>query len=45
MDQIVGKGPPDKGAKGGGDGEKEEEDPSMMGRMMKVEKRVSQVFF
>ncbi|XP_055748529.1 potassium voltage-gated channel subfamily KQT member 2-like isoform X4 [Salvelinus fontinalis] len=40
VDQIVGKGPPDKGAKGGGDGEKEEEDPSMMGRMMKVEKRV-----
>uniref|UniRef100_A0A674D3J1 Potassium voltage-gated channel, KQT-like subfamily, member 2a n=1 Tax=Salmo trutta TaxID=8032 RepID=A0A674D3J1_SALTR len=40
VDQIVGKGPPDKGAKGGGDGEKEEEDPSMMGRLMKVEKRV-----
>uniref|UniRef100_A0A8C7HAU8 Potassium voltage-gated channel, KQT-like subfamily, member 2a n=1 Tax=Oncorhynchus kisutch TaxID=8019 RepID=A0A8C7HAU8_ONCKI len=40
VDQIVGKGPPDKGAKGGGDGEKEEVDPSMMGRMMKVEKRV-----
>ncbi|XP_041702033.2 potassium voltage-gated channel subfamily KQT member 2 isoform X5 [Coregonus clupeaformis] len=40
VDQIVGKGPPDKGAKGGGDGEKEEEDPSMMGRLVKVEKRV-----
>ncbi|KAL1021286.1 hypothetical protein UPYG_G00011220 [Umbra pygmaea] len=40
VDQIVGKGPPEKGAKGGGDGEKEEEDPSMMGRLVKVEKRV-----
>ncbi|KAJ8016432.1 hypothetical protein DPEC_G00007150 [Dallia pectoralis] len=40
VDQIVGKGPPEKGAKGGGDGEKEDNDPSMMGRLVKVEKQV-----
>uniref|UniRef100_A0A6Q2Z5Y4 Potassium voltage-gated channel, KQT-like subfamily, member 2a n=1 Tax=Esox lucius TaxID=8010 RepID=A0A6Q2Z5Y4_ESOLU len=40
VDQIVGKGPPEKGAKSVGDGEKEDDDPSMMGRLVKVEKRV-----
>ncbi|XP_062316126.1 potassium voltage-gated channel subfamily KQT member 2-like isoform X3 [Osmerus eperlanus] len=41
VDQIIGKGPPvsDKGPKGAGEGEAPE-DPSMMGRLGKVEKQV-----